>query len=103
MLRENAHCAEKRFKLRIPLEAELIQTMYIKEMIIVEKLRNFCKTLSESITMTKMDGLLTVIVAALAGCIVGMLISPRRNQTIGCGNGCQSNFYEGDDEWEEEE
>ena len=71
-------------------------------MIILEKLRNFCKTLSESITMTKMDGLLTVIAAALAGCIVGMLISPRRNQTIGCGNGCQSNFYEGDDELEEE-
>lgn len=73
-----------------------------KEMISMERMKNYLSMLSESITVTKLDGLLAVLTALLAGCVIGMVISPRKNQTFGCGNGCHRHFYREEDECEEE-
>ena len=52
-----------------------------------EKWELFKVTLSETKTMTKKEWLLTVAVFALSGMVIGMLISPRKNTTIGSNNG----------------
>lgn len=61
-------------------------------------------SLSETVTVTKLDGLLTVAVAALAGIIVGMLCSPRKNVKFGCNNGnhTENHFCEDEDFWDED-
>lgn len=51
------------------------------------KIKEFFSDMSEMITVSKMDGVLIVTVGVLAGVIVGMLCSPRKNSRFGCGNG----------------
>lgn len=69
----------------------------------MKKMRNFFDSLSESVTITKKDQLFMILIAALAGCIFGMLFSPRRNQAIVCGNGNKNNCTESSEESEEKE
>lgn len=64
--------------------------------------------MSENITVTKLDGVLIVAVSALAGIILGMLCSPRKNAKYGCGNGTTTihNWKDEDcfleEDWQEE-
>lgn len=57
----------------------------------MDKVKAYLNTLSETVVMTKKECCLLVLTAALAGCIAGMLISPKK--TICC--------YE--DDWEDED
>lgn len=77
----------------------------------MKRLKEFFSDLSETITVTKLDGVLIVTIGTLAGVIIGMLCSPRKNLTCGCGNGGattinnwgdEDGFLE-EEEWEEEE
>ncbi len=52
-----------------------------------EKWELFKVSLTEVKTMTKKEWLLTLAVCALSGIVLGMLISPRKNTTIGSHNG----------------
>ena len=52
-----------------------------------EKWELFKLSLSETKTMTKKEWILTMAVFALGGIVIGMLISPRKNVTIGSNNG----------------
>lgn len=58
----------------------------------MDKVKAYLNTLSETVVMTKKEHCLLVLTAALAGCIAGMLISPKK--TICCS-------YE--DDWEDED
>ncbi len=53
----------------------------------MEKWKKGFESLSETITITKLDGSLLLAICALAGIIIGMLISPRKNAHYGCNNG----------------
>ena len=50
-------------------------------------LAELMKTLTQNVTMTRRDFLLSVLAGILGGIILGMLISPRKYMHIGCGNG----------------
>lgn len=52
-----------------------------------EKWDLFKISLTEVKTMTKKEWLLMLAVCALSGIVLGMLISPRKNTTIGSHNG----------------
>ena len=52
-----------------------------------EKWELFKESLLEEKTMTKKEWLLTIAVAVLAGIVVGMLTSPRKNVMIASHNG----------------
>ncbi len=69
----------------------------------MEKIREFWSTMDEECTVTKLDGLLAVLVAALFGCVTGMLLSSRSAKTYGCGNGCHHYHASLDGESEEDE
>ena len=45
----------------------------------MKKLKEFFADMTESVSVTKLDGTLIVAIAALSGVIIGMLISPRKN------------------------
>lgn len=65
----------------------------------MKKLKESLATLSETMTITKRDGTLAILVAAFAGVIIGMLVSPRKNIKLGCGNGnATTNNWGMDDE-----
>lgn len=70
----------------------------------MSKLKEFFKDISETVTVTKLDGALVVAIAALAGVIVGMLISPRKNTKFGCGNGNTTvhNWNDDEEEWDDD-
>lgn len=53
----------------------------------MEKWKERIAVLQESITITKLDGILLLAISALLGIITGMLISPRKNARYGCNNG----------------
>ena len=54
--------------------------MYLKgEIIIMKKIKEFFADMTETVSVTKLDGTLIVAIAALSGVIIGMLISPRKN------------------------
>lgn len=44
----------------------------------MKRIREFFSDLSETVTVTKLDGVLIVAVSALAGMFLGMLCSPRK-------------------------
>lgn len=63
------------------------------------KMKEYMNSLSETIVMTRKDKVFFMVLAALAGCLVGMLISPRK--TICCGNGNgTTNYYQPQEEEE---
>ena len=76
----------------------------------MKKLKEFWKTMPETVTVTRLDGLLIVTICALAGVIIGMLCSPRKVISIGCGNeaneihglGDSEDCVEEHDIWEED-
>lgn len=69
----------------------------------MSKLKEFFKDMSETVAVTKLDGVLVVTIAALAGVIVGMLLSPRKNTKFGCGNGNTTVHNWNDDEEERDD
>ena len=58
-----------------------------------EKWKSFKESLLEEKIMTKKEWLLTIAVIVLAGLVLGMLVSPRKNMVIGShnGNNCGNN------------
>ena len=44
---------------------------------------NMIKNMPEELHVSKVDFLLTVVISAVAGAIIGMLISPRKNMIWG--------------------
>lgn len=76
----------------------------------MKRCKEFFSDLSETMTVTRLDGVLIVAIGTLVGVIIGMLCSPRKNLTCGCGNGTTTihnwddeDWFLDDDEWEEEE
>lgn len=67
----------------------------------MEKFKKVLEGMSETVTVTKLDGVLLIAVSALAGIILGMLCSPRKNARYGCNNG--NNLFCGLDEEEYED
>ena len=64
-----------------------------------KRLDELTAVLAEDSKMTKLDVVLSILVALFTGIFLGMLLSPRKNKTqyFGCGNG---NNYAADDECE---
>ena len=77
----------------------------------MKKLKEMWSTSPETVTVTRLDGILIVTICALAGVIIGMLCSPRKMVSIGCGNeanefhgmGESDEHIEECDIWEEDE
>lgn len=65
----------------------------------MKRIKEFTAALPEEIQVTKLDFTLSIVVGVLAGIIVGMLVSPRKNTSIHCGNDNGNNYF-GDDEME---
>lgn len=61
----------------------------------MKRIREFFGDLSETMTVTKLDGVLIVAVSALAGMFLGMLCSPRKTTRWYNGN----QIYRNDEEW----
>lgn len=53
----------------------------------MRKWKEFMESLPEEVTCTKKEVVGKVLIGALIGVIVGMMISPRKNQWFGCYNG----------------
>ena len=75
---------------------------------IIKRICNAFKEIPSVINLSKVEFFLTIATGTLLGVIVGMLISPRKNQKFGCDNGNNyvetNEFYDDDfeDEFEEE-
>ena len=69
----------------------------------MKKWREFLDSLPNEVTCTKKDIAGTVLIGTLLGVIVGMLISPRKNQWFGCYNGNSVPEEQTDEEDEGEE
>lgn len=67
----------------------------------MEKWKERLEKLSETVTVTKLDGILLIAIGTLSGMILGMLCSPRKNAQYGCNNGNTMNQWK--EELEEEE
>ena len=68
----------------------------------MEKWKERLETLSETVTVTKLDGTLLLAICGMAGIIIGMLISPRKNARYGCNNGnTEINHF--DEDWDDED
>ncbi len=63
----------------------------------MKKVKEFAAALPKEITITKLDFVLGVLIGALAGIVVGMLVSPRKNISVHCGND-NGNHYFGEDD-----
>lgn len=71
----------------------------------MKRLVNMVKELPEELHVSKVDFLLTLAISVMAGTIVGLLISPRRNQRFGvCGNQVYNHdgAHEGEDDSDDE-
>lgn len=66
----------------------------------MKKIKEFFADMTETVSVTKLDGTLIVAIAALSGVIIGMLISPRKNAKYGCGNGTTYITNNGEDDWD---
>lgn len=64
----------------------------------MEKWKGTLARLSETVTVTKLDGILIVTIGTLIGMILGMLCSPRKNARYGCNNGNTMIHNWGEDE-----
>lgn len=53
----------------------------------MKKWKEKIDSLSDTISLTKLDGILFLAVSVLSGIVLGMLISPRKNARYGCNNG----------------
>ncbi|MBP3487792.1 MAG: hypothetical protein J6K53_05290 [Roseburia sp.] len=62
----------------------------------MKRIREFFSDLSETITVTKLDGVLIVAVSVLAGMFLGMLCSPRKTTRWYNGNQIYRNGAEGE-------
>lgn len=62
----------------------------------MKRIREFFCDLSETITVTKLDGVLIVAVSVLAGMFLGMLCSPRKTTRWYNGNQIYHNGEEGE-------
>ena len=49
----------------------------------MKRLVNMIKNMPEELHVSKVDFLLTIAISVMAGSIIGMLISPRKNQRFG--------------------
>lgn len=68
----------------------------------MKKIKEFWNTLPETVSVTKIDGILMLLIALLSGIIAGMLCSPRKNARYGCENGTTTiNHWYPDNEEEE--
>lgn len=67
----------------------------------MEKFKKVLEGMSETVTVTKLDGVLLITVSALAGIILGMLCSPRKNARYGCNS--ENTMICGRDEGESED
>ena len=71
-----------------------------------EKMQDCWKSLNRTIIVNQRELVLGVAACTLAGLVAGMLLSPRKNVTIGSnnsGNGAVLNASTGDEAEEEEE
>lgn len=68
----------------------------------MEKWKGTLAKLSETVTVTKLDGILIVTIGTLIGMILGMLCSPRKNARYGCNNGNTMIHNWGEDDIEDE-
>lgn len=68
----------------------------------MKKMKKYLAALSEPVTLTKKEKMMTIALAALTGLVLGMLISPRKTTSICCGND-NGNYYPSDEGWEDEE
>ena len=68
----------------------------------MKKMKEYFAALSEPVTLTKKEKMMTVALAALTGLVLGMLIFPRKTTSICCGND-NGNYYPSDEAWEDEE
>lgn len=70
----------------------------------MKKWKETCEKLSETVTVTKLDGILIVTIGTLIGMILGMLCSPRKNARYGCDNGnTVINHWDDEEEWNDED
>ncbi|MCI8390867.1 MAG: hypothetical protein HFI35_09355 [Roseburia sp.] len=53
----------------------------------MKKVREWMDRLPETVTVTRREGMLAMLVCLLAGIIVGMICSPRKNVMMGSYNG----------------
>ena len=69
----------------------------------MKRLVNMIKDMPEELHISKVDFLLTVAISVMAGSIIGMLISPRKNQRFGvCGDQVYNYGEQSEGEIEEE-
>ena len=61
----------------------------------MKKIKEFFADMTETVSVTKLDGTLIVAIAALSGVIIGMLITK-----YGCGNGTTYITNNGEDDWD---
>ncbi len=66
----------------------------------MKKIKTYWNSLSETMMITKKEHCLLLVISVLAGCIIGMLISPRKTICCGNGNGGEHHYYgpSGDDQ-----
>lgn len=67
----------------------------------MKKIKNYLEFMSETVSITRKEQTLVLALAMLAGCVLGMLISPRKSIYNANGNGTQ--YYYGPSGEEEPE
>ncbi len=74
----------------------------------MKKVKEFWSALPETVTVTRLDGILIVTISALIGVIIGMLFSLRKYISIGCNKkihnaGISGEYSEETDIWDDDE
>lgn len=71
----------------------------------IRKMKAFWTSLDETTVVSKRELFLEIVAVALAGLVLGMILTPKKTLTIGSnnsGNGCNCGNSNGDDVEEEE-
>ena len=71
----------------------------------IRKMKAFWTSLDETTVVSKRELFLEIVAVALAGRVLGMILTPKKTLTIGSnnsGNGCNCGNSNGDDVEEEE-